>query len=153
MNDFEPIKFKIMMSASTEIDHVIVEDIDQKFIETYLSPEELSKCNHRTVDAVKTVMQSGRDKLGETFKAIEKRIKFDCEREFGATRVNAAISIFDGAYVLVNGDTMCNGRFEADVELKNVSWGALNKSFKNIIEDAISSEVDDEVEIIYDILF
>lgn len=56
MNDFEPIKFKIMISASTEIDHVIVEDIDQKFIETYLSPEELSECNHRTVDAVKTVM-------------------------------------------------------------------------------------------------
>lgn len=48
---------------------------------------------------------------------------------------------------------MCNGRFEADVELKNVGWGALNKSFENIIEDAISSEVDDEIEIIYDILF
>ena len=153
MSEFEPIKFKIMMSASTEIDHVIVEDIDQKFIETYLSPEELSECNHRPVDAVKTVMQSGRDKLGETFNAIEKQIKFDCEREFGATRVNVASSIFDGAYVLVNGDLMCNGRFEADVELKNVSWGALNKSFQNIIEDAISSEVDDEVEIIYDVLF
>ena len=152
MSDFEPIKFKIMMSGSTEIDHVIAEDIDQKFIETYLSPEELSECNHRTVDAVKTVMQNGRDKLSETFNAIEKRIKFDCEREFGATRVNAAISIFDCAYVFVNGDIMCNGRFEADVELKNISWGALNKNLENIIEDAISSEVDDEDEIIYDIL-
>lgn len=153
MNDFEPIKFKIMMSASTEIDHVIVEDIDQKFIETYLSPEELSECNHRTVDAVKTVMQNGRGKLSETFNAIETRVKFDCEREFGATRVNVVSSIFDGAYVLVNGDVMCNGRLEADVELNNVTWGTLNKSFENIVEDSISAEVDDDVEIIYDILF
>lgn len=153
MNDFEPIKFKIMIGGSTEIDHVIVEDINQKFIETYLSPEELSECNHRTMDAVKTVMQNGSNKLYETFKAIERRIKFDCEREFGATRVNAAISIFDGAYVFVNGDVMRNGRFEADVELNNITWGMLNKSFEDIVGDSISAEVDDEVEIIYDVLF
>lgn len=46
MNDFEPIKFKIMMSASTEIDHVIVEDINQKFI------KELSECNHQAMTSM-----------------------------------------------------------------------------------------------------
>lgn len=46
MSEFEPIKFKVLMSATTDIDHIKVSDIDQKFIETYLSPEELSECNH-----------------------------------------------------------------------------------------------------------
>lgn len=154
MNDFEPIKFKIMMSASTKIDHLRVSDIDKKFVETYLSAEELSECNHRTVDAVKTVMQSGYDKLDETFKAVARRIKFNFEHEFGAAQVTAASSIFDNAYVLANGDVMCDGRLEVAVELKNVSWGTINGHITEIVMDSISAEVnEDEVEIIYDILF
>lgn len=63
-------------------------------------------------------MQSGYDKLDETFNAVAKRIKFYFEQEFGAARVNAASSVSDGAYVLANGDVLGDSSALITVELK-----------------------------------
>ena len=153
MSELEPIEFEIKIDASVLIDHIPILDVEEKFIETYVSAEELSQCNRRSINAVEIVIGGGCDSLEASFNSIIKQLKFDFESNFGITQVFSAEPVIASPYILNNGEVRLYGESNIIVKIKSAKWDEFYRLVEQIVGDAIARAVDDDkIGTIYEIL-
>lgn len=70
MSELEPIEFEIQIGASVLIDHIPTSDVEEKFIETYVSAEELSQCNRRSIVGDTIARAVDDDKIGTIYEIL-----------------------------------------------------------------------------------
>ena len=153
MSEFEPIEFEIQIDASKTIDHVPILDMDEKFIEEYVSVQELSTINKHTVPAVKTIVDYGCGHLNAAFNDAVSQLKSELEREFGATKVFSSEADITSPRILDNGDVRLYGECVIFVKIKSAEWDRFYQRIDQIVGDAIARAIDDDkFGVLYDIL-